>query len=122
MATMIGSEAAIQNAALMPLEFRSASGAPKVFIRCCPHPVAWRPFLIPPNAGDLATALPRCTTNPRNSTRWSARTTSVYLERWNNERGRDDLVRVARICESEPSMIGCSAHLLIVARKSRGGS
>jgi SAM-dependent methyltransferase len=40
-----------------------------------------------------------------------------FMERWNNERGRDDLLRVARICESEPSMIGCSAHLLVVGRK-----
>lgn len=40
-----------------------------------------------------------------------------FMERWNDERGRADLLRVARICESEPAMVGCSAHLLVVARK-----
>lgn len=40
-----------------------------------------------------------------------------FMERWNDARGRADLLRVARICESEPAMVGCSAHLLVVARK-----
>lgn len=41
-----------------------------------------------------------------------------FMERWADERGRDDLLRVARICESEASLIGCSAHLLVVARNN----
>lgn len=45
-----------------------------------------------------------------------------FMARWNDERGRDDLLHVARSCESEPSMIGCSAHLLVVATKPRGRS
>jgi len=32
-------------------------------------------------------------------------------------RQRADLLRVARICESEPSLVGVSAHLLVVSRK-----
>lgn len=40
-----------------------------------------------------------------------------FMERWNDEQGRADLLRVAGICESEPALIGCSAHLLVVARK-----
>ena len=40
-----------------------------------------------------------------------------FMERWNDEQGRADLLHVARVCESEPAMIGCSAHLLVVARK-----
>ena len=40
-----------------------------------------------------------------------------FMERWNDEPGREGLLRVARMCESEPAMIGCSAHLLAVATK-----
>ncbi len=43
-----------------------------------------------------------------------------FMERWNDEQGREGLLSVARICESEPAMIGCSAHLLVVGRKHRG--
>lgn len=37
--------------------------------------------------------------------------------RLDDPRRRDDLLRVARIVESEPSLVGISAHLLAVARK-----
>jgi hypothetical protein len=30
---------------------------------------------------------------------------------------RDDLLRIARALEAEPSLVGASAHLLLVARK-----
>lgn len=40
-----------------------------------------------------------------------------FPERWNDPERRDILVRVARMLESEPSMLGCSAHLIVVARK-----
>jgi ubiquinone/menaquinone biosynthesis C-methylase UbiE len=38
-------------------------------------------------------------------------------ERWADARQRSDVVRVARALESEPSVLGASAHLLAVARK-----
>jgi SAM-dependent methyltransferase len=38
-------------------------------------------------------------------------------ERLKDPRRRADLLRVARVCESEPSMIGVSPHLLVVGRK-----
>ena len=38
-------------------------------------------------------------------------------ERWNDPARRDAIMRVARALESERSVIGCSAHLLAVARK-----
>ncbi len=38
-------------------------------------------------------------------------------ERLADDRRRDDLLRVARMLESEPSMLASSAHLLAVARK-----
>ena len=37
--------------------------------------------------------------------------------RLGDSRRRADLLRVARVCESEPSMIGVSPHLLVVGRK-----
>jgi SAM-dependent methyltransferase len=37
--------------------------------------------------------------------------------RLGDQRRRADLLRVARVCESEPSMIGVSPHLLVVGRK-----
>ena len=40
-----------------------------------------------------------------------------FMERWNDDHAREDLLHVARVCEREPSMIGCSAHLLVVATK-----
>jgi ubiquinone/menaquinone biosynthesis C-methylase UbiE len=45
---------------------------------------------------------------------WLLPDVSTRLE---NTRRRDDLVRVARIFESEPSVLGISAHLLLVGRK-----
>jgi SAM-dependent methyltransferase len=42
---------------------------------------------------------------------------SDFTERWSDERGRDDVVRLARMLESEPAMIGTSAHLIVAARK-----
>jgi hypothetical protein len=38
-------------------------------------------------------------------------------ERLQDARRRADLLRVARTFESEPSLLGVSAHLLAVARK-----
>jgi SAM-dependent methyltransferase len=38
-------------------------------------------------------------------------------ERWNDPERREILLRVARALESEPSVIGCSAHLIVVGRK-----
>jgi len=40
-----------------------------------------------------------------------------FIERWNNEGTRHDLMRLARLLESEPEMIGSSAHLIVAARK-----
>jgi SAM-dependent methyltransferase len=40
-----------------------------------------------------------------------------FAERWADPRRRADLVRLARTLESEGSLIGVSAHLLIVARR-----
>ena len=41
-------------------------------------------------------------------------------ERWTDARRRDDLVRLARALESEASLLGASAHLLVTARKPAG--
>lgn len=40
-------------------------------------------------------------------------------DRWNHPERRNIVIQVARMLESEPSMIGCSAHLMVVARKSQ---
>jgi SAM-dependent methyltransferase len=40
-------------------------------------------------------------------------------ERWTDTRRRSDVVRLARALESEPALLGVSAHLLAVARKPR---
>lgn len=42
--------------------------------------------------------------------------TRELIERLADPRRRDDLLRVARLLESEPSLLGVSAHLLMVAR------
>jgi ubiquinone/menaquinone biosynthesis C-methylase UbiE len=42
-----------------------------------------------------------------------------FAERWADARRQSDVVRVARALESEPSVLGVSAHLLVVARKPR---
>jgi hypothetical protein len=42
-----------------------------------------------------------------------------FAERWADARRQSDVVRVARAFESEPSVLGVSAHLLVVARKPR---
>jgi len=42
---------------------------------------------------------------------------SDFNKRWNDPRTREDLLRVARDLEQEPSMIGVSAHLLAVGAK-----
>jgi SAM-dependent methyltransferase len=39
-------------------------------------------------------------------------------DRWNDPERRDIVIQVARMLETEPSMLGCSAHLMIVARKT----
>jgi ubiquinone/menaquinone biosynthesis C-methylase UbiE len=40
-----------------------------------------------------------------------------FLERWNDEERRSMIIETARALESEPSTIGCSAHLIVVGRK-----
>ncbi|HEU4725282.1 MAG TPA: class I SAM-dependent methyltransferase [Candidatus Eisenbacteria bacterium] len=39
--------------------------------------------------------------------------------RWEDETDRNDLLKIARALESEPSIVGASAHLLGVGRKAR---
>lgn len=41
-----------------------------------------------------------------------------FDDRWKDERRRSMLVEVARALESEPAVIGCSAHLIVVGRKT----
>jgi SAM-dependent methyltransferase len=38
-------------------------------------------------------------------------------DRWKDSERRDIVMGVARLLESEPSMVGCSAHLLVAGRK-----
>ena len=47
-------------------------------------------------------------------------TLSDLDDRWNDPIRREAILQVARALESEPSVIGCSAHLLAVARKIAG--
>jgi SAM-dependent methyltransferase len=42
-------------------------------------------------------------------------------ERWNDPERREIVMQVARALEAEPSVLGCSAHLLVVGRR-RGPS
>jgi 2-polyprenyl-3-methyl-5-hydroxy-6-metoxy-1,4-benzoquinol methylase len=42
---------------------------------------------------------------------------SDFEERWADPQRRSEMVRVAEMMESEPSTLGISAHLLVVARK-----
>jgi SAM-dependent methyltransferase len=42
-----------------------------------------------------------------------------FAERWNDPRRREIILRVARALEAEPSVVGCSAHLIIVGRVKR---
>jgi SAM-dependent methyltransferase len=39
------------------------------------------------------------------------------VERWNDPERREIILQVARVLESEPSVLGCSAHLIVVGRK-----
>jgi hypothetical protein len=41
-----------------------------------------------------------------------------FNDRWQDPRRRDDLLRIARALESEPSIRAVSAHILAVARRS----
>ena len=43
-----------------------------------------------------------------------------FNERWQDPRRRDDLLRIARALESEPSIQAVSAHMLAVARRDAG--
>jgi SAM-dependent methyltransferase len=43
-----------------------------------------------------------------------------FVERWNDPQRRDIILQVARALESEPSIVGCSAHLIVVGRKPNG--
>lgn len=40
-----------------------------------------------------------------------------FIDRWRDERRRAMLLGIARKLESEPMVIGCSAHLIVVGRK-----
>jgi len=40
-----------------------------------------------------------------------------FVERWTDRERREIILQVARALESEPSVIGCSAHLIVVGRK-----
>jgi hypothetical protein len=40
-----------------------------------------------------------------------------FVERWNDPARREILLQVARALESEPAILGCSAHLLVVGHK-----
>lgn len=42
-----------------------------------------------------------------------------FDDRWHDDRRREILLQVARKLESEESVLGCSAHLLVVGRKGR---
>lgn len=42
---------------------------------------------------------------------------SDFPERWRDENRRETILHAARILESVPEVIGCSAHLLVVGRK-----
>jgi len=42
---------------------------------------------------------------------------SDFADRWNDPARREILIQVARALESEPSMLGCSAHLMAAGRK-----
>jgi hypothetical protein len=44
---------------------------------------------------------------------------SDLVDRWSDPERRNLLVHVARILESEASLLGCSAHLIVVGRKPR---
>jgi hypothetical protein len=44
---------------------------------------------------------------------------SDFDERWADEAARSDLLKIARAVESAPSILGVSAHLLGVGRKTR---
>jgi SAM-dependent methyltransferase len=40
-----------------------------------------------------------------------------FVDRWNDPARREIMLYVARAVETEPAVIGCSAHLLVVGRK-----
>ena len=42
-----------------------------------------------------------------------------FVDRWTDPERRAALLHVARLLEAEPSILGCSAHLLVVGRKMR---
>lgn len=45
---------------------------------------------------------------------------SDFMERWADPVRREGLIHVARLLESEPAVLGCSAHLLAIGRKGVG--
>ena len=44
----------------------------------------------------------------------------LLAERWDDDAGREDILRAARAIEQEPGLLGVSAHLLVVARVPLG--
>ena len=43
---------------------------------------------------------------------------SDLVERWTDPKRREIVLQVARALESEPAVLGCSAHLIVVGRKA----
>jgi SAM-dependent methyltransferase len=43
----------------------------------------------------------------------------LLIDRWDDERARENILHVARVLEREPTVIGTSSHLLAIARKAR---
>jgi SAM-dependent methyltransferase len=41
----------------------------------------------------------------------------LLVDRWDDEQGRENILRVARALEAEPTAVGTSAHLLAIGRK-----
>lgn len=41
----------------------------------------------------------------------------LLVDRWDDQQARDDILRVARTVEQEPTVLGTSAHLLAIGRK-----
>jgi ubiquinone/menaquinone biosynthesis C-methylase UbiE len=44
----------------------------------------------------------------------------LLVDRWEDERAREDILRAARAVEQEPAVIGTSSHLLAIGRKPDG--
>ena len=45
----------------------------------------------------------------------------LLADRWNDDRAREHILRVARTIEQEPTVVGTSSHLLAIGRKPEAG-